>query len=55
MGILIPRYLKSEIDPNADPGPWYVVRSETYEFSQELAQDLKPMFRGHSLDECRTM
>ena len=53
MGILLPKYLKQNFDPNADPGPWYVVRSETYQFSQELAQDLKPMFMAKTLDECK--
>lgn len=53
MGLILPKYLKRDVEPNTDPGPWYVVRSETYEFSQELAQDLLPMFIGHSLDECK--
>lgn len=48
--IIIP---KSPDEYKIDPGPWYVVKSDTYNFSQELALDLKPMFMGKSLEECK--
>lgn len=50
MDIIIP---KSPDDMKIDPGPWYVVKSDTYNFGHELAADLKPMFRGKTLEECK--
>lgn len=49
----LPKYLNFQNDPMQDPGPWYVVKSDTYNFSQELGMDLKPMFKGDTLEACK--
>lgn len=54
-GLIIPSsYASRYKDPKDNKAKmYYVVKSNTYKFSQEIAEDLVPMFRSSSLDECK--
>lgn len=50
MALILPNYLG--LDKNPDPGPWYVVRSESDSIGTlEVAENVVPVFRCNTLLE----